>query len=119
MATNITKEQLQQKLSLLDYKVKDLEQKLKVAQEEAETHKRASFEQNRKEKEKQLERDTIKQDYEKLTKAYNGLAQLFDEYVQVSKNSLQQLQGLTQASAMLEQNVTQKIINFNKGVESK
>lgn len=103
----------------LEYKVKDLEQQLKISQENEETHKKASYQQVQDLKKIQLERDTIKQDYEKISKAYNGLAQLFDEYVQVSRNSLQQLQGLTQASAMLEQNVTQKIINFNKGVESK
>lgn len=115
----MTKDEILLELKKVQRINEDLQNQLKIAKEEVETHKRASFEQNKVDKEKQLERDTIKQDYEKLSKAYNGLAQLFDEYVQVSRNSLQQLQGLTQASAMLEQNVTQKIINYNKGVESK
>lgn len=115
----MTKDEILLELKKVQRINEDLQNQLKIAKEEVETHKRASFEQNKVDKEKQLERDTIKQEYEKLTKAYNGLAQLFDEYVQVSRNSLQQLQGLTQASAMLEQNVTQKIINYNKGVESK
>ena len=115
----MTKDEILLELKKVQRINEDLQNQLKIAKEEVETHKRASFEQNKVDKEKQLERDTIKQDYEKLSKAYNGLAQLFDEYVQVSRNSLQQLQGLTQASAMLEQNVTQKIINYNKGVEGK
>ena len=112
----MTKDEILLELKKVQRINEDLQNQLKIAKEEVETHKRASFEQNKVDKEKQLERDTIKQDYEKLSKAYNDLVQLFDEYVQVSRNSLQQLQGLTQASAMLEKNVTQKIENFNKGV---
>ena len=112
----MTKDEILLELKKVQRINEDLQNQLKIAKEEVETHKRASFEQNKVDKEKQLERDTIKQDYEKLSKAYNGLAQLFDEYVQVSRNSLQQLQGLTKASVMLEKHITQKIENFNKGV---
>jgi hypothetical protein len=103
----------------LEYKVRDLEQQLKISQENEETHKKASFNQSQDIKKIQLERDEIKREHEKLVKAYNGLAQIFDEYLFVSQNSLKQLEGLTQASVMLEKNVTQKIQNLNKGVEDK
>lgn len=100
-------------------KIQDLEQRLKIAEENVETHKRASFEQTKQHKELQLQRDTIKQEFEKLEKAYNIIAKLFDEYVGVFRNSLGQLSGLTQATVMLEKNITEKITNFNKGVENK
>lgn len=103
----------------LEYKVRDLEQQLKISQENEETHKKASFGQSQDIKKIQLERDELKREHEKLVKAYNGLAQIFDEYLFVSQNSLKQLEGLTQASVMLEKNVTQKIQNLNKGVEDK
>lgn len=100
-------------------KIEDLEQRLKIAEENVETHKRASFEQNKKQKELQLERDTMKQEVEKLEKAYNVIAELFDEYIQTSRNYLKQFELLSKASVMLEQNLTQKIKNFNQGVEYK
>lgn len=104
----------------LEKKVKDtndLENRLKIAEENVETHKKASFEQSKHLKELQLQRDTIKRDYEKLEKAYNFIAQLFDEYNTVFKNTIGQLSGLSQATVMLEKNLTEKIKNFNKGVE--
>lgn len=100
-------------------KVQDLEQRLKIAEENVETHKRASFEQTKQVKESQLERDTYKREIEKLEKAYNFIAQLFDEYVNVFRNTIGQLSGMTQATVMLEKNLTDKIKNFNKGVEEK
>ena len=100
-------------------KLQDLEQQIKIAQENVETHKRASFEQTKQLKELQLERDTYKREIEKLEKAYNFIAQLFDEYVNVFRNTIGQLNGLTQATVMLEKNLTDKIKNFNKGVEDK
>lgn len=112
----MTKDELQIQLSKLNKKTSDLEQKLKIAEENVETHKRASYDQNKLVKETILEKDSIKINHEKLTTAYNELVQLFDDYVQVSRNSLQQLQGLTKASVMLEKHITQKIENFNKGV---
>lgn len=100
-------------------KVKDLEQRLKIAEENVETHKRASFEQTKQVKDIQLQRDTIKKEFEKLEKAYNFVAQLFDEYANVFRNTIGQLNGITQATVMLEKNLTEKIKNFNKGVEDK
>lgn len=93
----------------------DLELSLKIAREEVDTHKKASFEQNKKMNEMQLERDTIKKQYESVTIAYNEMAEIFEEYVKTTRNSLKQLEGLAQSSVMLENNITQKIKNFNKG----
>ena len=117
--TNITKEQLLKELNKKDYTIRDLEQQIKISKENEETHKKASFNQVQDVKKIQLERDEIKKEHEKLIQAYNGLAQIFDEYLFVTKNSLQQLEGLTKASVMLEKQITQKIENINKGVENK
>lgn len=115
----MTKDELLKVLDKKDYIIKDLEQRLKISQENEETHKKASYQQTQDVRKIQLERDEIKREKEKLVEAYNGLAKVFDEYLMVSKNTLKQLEGLTQASVMLEKNVTQKIENINKGVESK
>ena len=96
-------------------KKQDLELSLKIAREEVDTHKKASFEQTKKMNEAQLERDTIKKQYESITIAYNEMAEIFEDYVKMSRNSLKQLEGLAQASVMLEKNITEKIKNFNKG----
>ena len=111
----MTKQELETKIQFLENKLSDTQQALKISQEEVETHKRASYEQNKKEKDKQLERDKYKIELEKVTIAYNEMATIFDEYVMVTRNALQQLKGLTKASVMLEENLTQKIKNFNKG----
>lgn len=111
----MTKQELETKIQFLENKLSDTEQALKIAQEEVETHKRASYQQNKQEQDKQLERDKYKMELEKVTIAYNEMAQIFDDYIKVTRNSLKQLEGLTQASVMLEDNLTQKIKNFNKG----
>jgi chromosome segregation ATPase len=113
----MTKEELIQQNEILKQKLEGLDQQLKIANENVETHKKAAFETTKQMKEIQLVKDEIKREYEKLEKAYNLVAQVFDEYVRVNRNSLQQLQSLSQASVWLEQNVTQKIQNINKGVE--
>lgn len=115
----MTKEQLELKLLKYEQEIESLEQRLKVAEENVETHKKASFDQTKELKEIQKVKEEVIQEYKKLEVGYNALAQIFDEYVTISRNTLQQLQGITQASAMLEKNVTQKIQNLNKGVESK
>lgn len=96
-------------------KKEELELSLKIATEEVDTHKRAAYEQTKKLNEVQLERDTIKKQYESVTIAYNEMAEIFEDYVKMSRNSLKQLEGLAQASVMLENNITEKIKNFNKG----
>lgn len=115
----MTKEELLKELDKKDYIIKDLEQQLKISQENEETHKKASYQQVQDVKKIQLERDEIKREHEKLVKVYNGLANIFDEYLFVSQNTLQQLEGLTKASVMLEKQITQKIKNLNEGVENK
>lgn len=97
----------------------DLQLKLKIAQDNVETHKRASFEQTKEVNQAKKIKDEAQLESQKLENSYNLLAQIFDEYVSISRNTLKQLEGLSQASVMLEKNVTQKIQNFNKGVESK
>lgn len=113
----MTKEELLKELKKKDYIIRDLEQRLKISQENEETHKRASYQQVQDVKKIQLERDEIKREHEKLVQAYNNLAKIFEEYLKVSQNTLKQLEGLTQASVMLEKQITQKIENINKGVE--
>ena len=115
----MTKAELQVLVAKQQKQLEEYKQRMTIAEDNAEVHKKASYEQAKKDRERQKEFEVSKMQYEKLSTSYNNLAKIFDEYMTIGKNTLSQLQGLTKASVMLEKHITQKIKNFNEGVEEK
>ena len=115
----MTKAELQVLVAKQQKQLEEYKQRMTIAEDNAEVHKKASYEQAKKDRERQKEFEKTLGDYTKLSSSYNTLAKLFDEYMAIGKNTLSQLQGLTKASVMLEKHITQKIKNFNEGVEEK